>query len=106
MADLSLTPSDEEITGSTVLLSLTINNYMEEPLIITPDIYENLTITKFNLDDEEKIYERDSDIVITFNKPISPESKDNILIRIQVFHRAKLFPIILNQQNLMKMFLL
>lgn len=88
-SDLNFSFSEEDNSSNLILLSISVNNYVAEPLTITPDIYENLAVTKFNLDDEEKVYERDSDIVITFNKPINPECKDNIIVKIPGLARDK-----------------
>ena len=81
-SDLSFSFSEQDNTDDLVLLNLTIDNYMSEQITILPEIFENLAITKFNLDDEEKLYERDSNIVLTFNKVLSSECKDKINIKI------------------------
>ena len=61
---------------------ITISEYTDNIISIKPVSYENLQITKFKLDDEEKTYERDSDIVFTFNKPLAAACKDNVTIKI------------------------
>ena len=61
---------------------ITISEYTDNIISIKPISYENLQVTKFKLDDEEKTYERDSDIVFTFNKPLAPACKDNVTIKI------------------------
>ncbi len=81
-SDLSFSFSEQDYTDNLVTLNLTVDNYMAEQIIVVPEIFENLAITKFNLDDEEKLYERDSNIVITFNKPLVAECKDKISIKI------------------------
>ncbi len=81
-SDLSFSFSEQDYTDNLVTLNLTVDNYMAEQIIVVPEIFENLAITKFNLDDEGKLYERDSNIVITFNKPLVAECKDKISIKI------------------------
>ena len=86
-SDLSLV-LDEEISNNICQLSFTIDNYMSEVITVTPLCYENLTV-EFNLDDEEKIYNRDSDIELTFNKPLIADSKDKVIIKIPGLEEGK-----------------
>lgn len=70
---------------------ITISEYTDNIISIKPISYENLQVTKFKLDDEEKTYERDSDIVFTFNKPLAPACKDNVTIRIPGLPEGKTY---------------
>ncbi len=63
-------------------INLAVEGYTDNTISITPVCYENLKITKFNLDDNEKFYERDNDITIEFNKQIVAACKDKITIKI------------------------
>ena len=63
-------------------INLAVEGYTDNTISITPVCYENLKITKFNLDDDEKFYERDNDITIEFNKQVVAACKDKITIKI------------------------
>ena len=79
---LSLEFSEEEYTNDLVQVKITVTNYIPDTLTITPIIHETLKVTSFNLGDSYKTYERDSDIVLGFNKDLAPECIDNIIIQI------------------------
>ena len=70
--------SGTRIAQATIL----INEYTDEKISITPVCFENLKITNFNLSDTDKTYNRDSNIVFNFNKPISTICKENFVVRI------------------------
>lgn len=63
-------------------INLTIDNYTDNIITITPICFESLKVSKFNLDDNEEIYERDRDIIIEFNKPVATACKDKITVKI------------------------
>lgn len=71
--------------------TLSINGYTEDLISITPVGFEHLKVTDFSLDDEDRIYTRDSSIVLTFNKPLIAECKDKIAIRIPGLAEDKTF---------------
>ena len=59
-----------------------VSKYTDESVItIKPVCYEYLNVT-FNNDDAGQIYNRDSDIKLTFNKKISQNCIDKIVIKI------------------------
>lgn len=62
--------------------SFVLKSYTEDIITVSPVYFENLKVINFNLSDSEKIYDRDSSIVFTFNKPVDAACKDNIVVRI------------------------
>lgn len=61
---------------------ITIDGYTDKVISIKPVSFPNLEVTKFKLDNADNLYERDSDIVFTFNKTLSAACKDFYTIRI------------------------
>lgn len=61
---------------------ITIDGYTDKVISIKPVSFPNLEVTKFKLDNADNLYERDSDIVFTFNKTLSVACKDFYTIRI------------------------
>lgn len=51
-------------------------------IIIRPVCPERLELTRFNMDDADRVYERDSTIILDFNKPVSQPSLALIDIKI------------------------
>ncbi len=79
---LSISVPDEEMTKRLIPLNITVDNYMEEKITVIPEIYESLMVTNFNLSDADRTYNRDSNIVLTFNNAIDADCKDKIEIKI------------------------
>ena len=67
-------------SSRTALLLLTLQKYTPGEISIKPLYYEYLTVDFNNKDDIS--YERDSDILLTFNKPISEVCADKITINV------------------------
>ena len=63
-------------------LQLTVNNSISGTVKIQPLCYESLLLTDFNLDDVEKIYERDSEIKFTFKQDVVAQDSNNVTIKI------------------------
>lgn len=85
--------------------TISIKDYTEDVISITPVCFEHLKVTDFSLDDPDKIYNRDSTIVLTFNKTIVDACKDKIIIRIPGLVEEKTFAdyfdsFVLNQNKL------
>ena len=64
------------------MLNITVNGNIDGVINIKPQCSEILCVTKFNLDDADKVYERDSEIKLTFNKPIEDECIEKISVKI------------------------
>ena len=60
---------------------LTVNNYIEGTITVSPVMYESLKVT-FNMADAEKLYPRNSSIELTCNQPVVEECLDKITVRI------------------------
>ena len=69
--------------------NITINKYLSSNLSITPVYYECLSITEFNNDRTEQVYERDSNVRLSFNYPIN--GQNNIKITIQGYDYTSYF---------------
>lgn len=87
VSDLSLF-IDEENSNNVCQLSITIDNYMSDVITVTPICYENLTVD-FNMEDSEKVYNRDSNIELTFNKPLLESSKAKVQIKFPGLEEGK-----------------
>lgn len=60
---------------------LTIDNYIDGTVSVSPVIFESLDVS-FNMADADKLYPRDSSIVLTFNHPVNEDCLDKIIVRI------------------------
>ena len=69
--------------------NITLNKYLSSNLSITPIYYEGLAITEFNNDRADQIYERDSNVKLSFNHPIN--GQNNIKITIQGYDYSSYF---------------
>ena len=63
-------------------VTVTLKDYTDKQIIVTPICFENLSVTSFNLNNTETTYQRDSDIEFTFNKAIIANCKDKAIIKI------------------------
>lgn len=60
---------------------LTIDNYIDGTVSVSPVIFDTLDVS-FNMADADKLYPRDSSIVLTFNNPVKEECLNKITVRI------------------------
>ena len=70
---------------------VTINEYTDNLISINPICFQNLEITNFSLNDSEKQYNRDSELVFTFTKPIAAACKNAYTIKIPGIEEDKTF---------------
>lgn len=61
---------------------LSVNNYIEGTITVSPVIFECLAVEDFNMKNADKVYPRDNPIILTFNKPVKAEYLENIIVRI------------------------
>ena len=61
---------------------LSVNNYIEGTITVSPVIFECLAVEDFNMKNADKVYPRDNPIILTFNKPVKAECLENIIVRI------------------------
>ncbi len=74
---------DDDDENNLIQRTIKINNYIEGSILIIPEIYKTLEVSDFNLKDSETYYNRDSDIILTFNESISSECIDKLSISIK-----------------------
>ncbi len=70
-------------------LAIHIDEYTEDIISITPICFENLKVKSFNKADADEIYDRDSNIELSFNKALVTECKDKIKIKIPLIEEGK-----------------
>ena len=70
---------------------VTINEYSDNLISINPICFQNLEITAFSLNDANKQYSRDSELVFTFTKPIAAACKNAYTIKIPGIEEEKSF---------------
>ncbi len=85
-ADLKIAVSEDGSTDNLKLLNIILENYMDKVVVVRPECFENLKVTDFRLNgvsyDENKYYQRDSNIEFTFNKPVSTTSDIGDIVRV------------------------
>ena len=84
--DLKITSSEDGSTENLKVLNITLENYMDKVVVVRPECFENLKVTDFRLNgvtyDENKYYERDSNIEFTFNKTVATTSDIGDIVRV------------------------